>query len=180
MAKPTNKPTQTNEPDIDDDTKGADLGDFTEQENLGFPAYWKIRVGAKVAARVMQLDDSDPEFQRWVFQATRHNVTCQRGPAKDAKMVTVEKGDFFSTSAYAQFGNNESSRGLHALIGEEVMLECVGEIDTGKPSPMFDIKVHVTKETRAKLLARRQSIVDRQFGQPMAVATTPTPSNASA
>lgn len=171
MAK---QPVQTKRVE-GDDTHGVDLGDFSEKENLGFPAYWKIGVGKKVAARVMQLDDSDPDFQRWIFQATRHPVTCGRGPAKEAKEIIVEIGDFFSTSAYAQFGNNESSRGLHALIGEEVMLECVGEIDTGKPSPMFDIVVHVTKETRARLLAKRQEMVNGAFAGKIPVASIAKP-----
>ncbi len=145
------------------DGAGVNLEDFSEKENLGFPAYWKAKVGAKFAARVMSLNDSDPDFQRWIFQATRHPVTCARGPAESAKEVVVPIGDFFSTSAYAQFGNNESGRGLHQFIGEEILLECTGIQKTDQPTPMFVYEVHVTKETRARLLAKRQERIDGAF-----------------
>ena len=146
-----------------DDTHGADLGDFTEKENLGFPAYWKMDVGKQFVARVIQLDDSDPDFQRWIFQTTRHPVTAARGPADNAKEVIVPIGDFFSTSAYAQFGNNESGRGLHQYIGEEVLLKCTGTQKTDQPTPMFVCELVITKETRARLLAARQAKVNGAF-----------------
>jgi hypothetical protein len=75
----------------------------------------------------------------------------------------VKPGEFFSTSAYAQFGNDESHRGLHQYIGEDILIKCTGTIKVDQPSPMFVYTLHVSKETKARLLATRQRILNHQL-----------------
>jgi len=147
----------------DDQLHGFNPAEFTEEEQLGFPAYFKPKwdaekkIGSKFVATVIQLDDSG-DFERWIFQA-EHPIECQRGPVNDAEKVLVKKGDFFSTSALAQFGDSTSGRGLHQYVGERVMLEVVGTRKTDQPAPMFVFKLTVTAETKARLLAARRARV---------------------
>lgn len=159
-----------------------DESEYSEEQALGFPAYWKGSVGRKFVAQVIHLDDSDPEFQRWVFLA-QHDTVCARGPVDEAEEVIVKKGEYFSTSAYAMIGNADSARGLHQYIGEVVKLEVTGEQDTGQPSKMMVFKLSVTKETQAKILARRQARVEAQFGlngKSLAKVSEPKPVSAGA
>jgi hypothetical protein len=187
MAKPNpttiSRPAET-EADVDVIPQEL-LGDFTEKENLSFPPYWKSAVGRRFLATVVALDDSDPAFERWVFQA-KHAMTCFTGPKDDAKPTKIQAGDYFTTSAYAQFGNAKvglsPNRGLMQYVGEDVLIACTGTQDTGQPTPMFVHEVHVSKETKARLLAKRQdrqTVAFAQRGVGAAGATITKPATAS-
>jgi hypothetical protein len=141
--------------------KGFDASEYTEEESLGFPPYYKLTIDSRFAAIPRQLDDSDSEFQRWVFQA-EHDIVCARGPADDAEEVTVKKGGFFSTSAYAQFGNNESGRGLHSYIGIPCLFFVKGTRKTSQPTPMFEVGMMLSKASKALLDQRRRGVLPGQ------------------
>jgi hypothetical protein len=178
MSKQQKPPANATNTGVHNDLDGvANADEFSEDEQLGFPPYWKAAVGKAFIGRVIALDDSDPEFERWIFEA-QHVTKCQRGPAKEAKEVIVQQHEHFSTSAYGQFGDSASGRGLHKYVGEVVKLECTGEVDTGQPSPMFVFKLSVNKETKARLLAanreRTQRFLDAKAGSKAIAPAAPT------
>ncbi len=151
--------------------------EYSEEGALGFPAYLKIvapedgKPGSKFAAMVCGLDDSNPDFERWVFQA-EHDVMCQRGPAEDAVPELVKKGDYFSTSAYGQFGDSSASRGLHSYVGHKVLLTCTGtkKMVDPKKAPMFVMKLNASPAT---MKAIRDAKNERMQNRIAGVINTP-------
>ena len=74
---------------------------------VGLPPYWKpmpdgtgSAVGRWFCGVPMSLDNQDPNFPRWVIQATQP-LTCYRGPKADMEEVQVQPGDLFTISEYA-------------------------------------------------------------------------------
>ena len=135
--------------------EAPDLSRFTEEEVLGFPPYLSLSEGTKVAATVVGFDDGDPEFERWVFQAS-HNVKCNKG-AKDedtgeAETVIVKKGEFFSTSNYAQLR-------LHQYIGVEILLFVKQKVKLAGGKTMWELGLKLTSEGKAQMNAKRSNAV---------------------
>jgi hypothetical protein len=126
-----------------------------EQEQVGFPPYWKAGMGKRLLGRIAMLDNRDPEFRRYVIEASVPMV-CQRGPAHDAEPVSVAPGEFFTMSAYAALP-------LDTFFGIEVLLEVISErklpgneMSKGVPRDIFDWKVLVSPADKKMLRARRQ------------------------
>jgi hypothetical protein len=128
------------------------------EEMLGFPPYWepadeknaKGHYGSFFAT-VVGFDDSDEEFERWVFQA-KHKTLCHKGPADDQEEVIIEAGEFFSVSNYAQLR-------LSQYMGLDIKLTVEDKVDV-KKGKMWVWKLETTKETHALLMQRRQGTVN--------------------
>jgi hypothetical protein len=135
--------------------EGVDMSQFSEEENLGFPPYWNPAAQAQFVATIVGFDDGDPEFERWVFQAS-HDIECHKGPkgedGEDAEAVTVKKGGFFSTSNYVQFRLNQ-------YIGLEVNIFVKEKVALAKGRTMWNMGMRVSPKTKALLTERRQAAV---------------------
>jgi hypothetical protein len=118
----------------------------TEEEQIGFPPYWTPSEGRKLKVRVTALDQRDPEFVRWIVQAT-HKVACQSGPADESEPRLVQAGEFFSMSMYAGLP-------LQRYIGEEVVITCKEERDIAGGKTFWVWSVKVTPEVKARVAAR--------------------------
>ncbi len=156
MAKPTkSNGTAAAEPVEATALPGINASDFSEEENLGFPPYWNPSAGARFVAVPAMYDDSDPAFHRWVWQAS-HDIQCHKGSKGDEEgedystPVLVKKGEFFSTSNYAQFAK------LPQLIGLEVMIEVTGKVKLDAKKTLWEMVCRMSKTTKAILAERRQ------------------------
>lgn len=132
---------------------GVNPNDFHE-EKLGIRPYWqplaeKNKDGNLGAffARVVDFDDKDPEFHRWVFQAN-HATLCYSGPTDDQEEVIVKKGECFNVSGYAQLENLRQYHGL------DILLICTHKTKVKKGN-LYHFTVKMPKETYAILAERR-------------------------
>jgi hypothetical protein len=120
-----------------------------QEEQIGFPPYWTPEEGKKVYARVVDFDDSDPEFLRYVMQAG-HDIDCQRGPSDAREEVTVHKGEFFTMSQYASL-----PLGKYLDIPVLIQVKEKRKIDGGKTMWVFSLSV--SEQAKKILAARRQA-----------------------
>jgi len=82
---------------------GGKLPDFDkwEEETVGFAPYWNPEEGKWFYARIVERDDRDPEFVRYLFQAGMP-TPCARG-AEDSETfepVMINTGEYFTISVY--------------------------------------------------------------------------------
>lgn len=78
-----------------------ELPDFAtwEEEQVGFAPYWNPEKDKWFYARIIEKDERDPEFVRYLMQAGV-DTPCKRGPAEGAEDVMVKKGEYFTISVY--------------------------------------------------------------------------------
>ena len=94
MATKNPAPVASKNPEIIAGTE-----DWVEQQ-LGFAPYYNPKIGDTFVATPVEIDDKDPEFNRFVFVAGMI-MECARGPKDDAEPVTVNDGEQFTMGAYA-------------------------------------------------------------------------------
>lgn len=165
MAK--NKAAETK---VDDNFEPEITGELHD-EQLGFPAYWapaeepnsKGHFGS-FKAKLIGFDDSDPEFERWVFQAT-HRTLCHKGPTDDQEEVIIEPGGYFSVSNYAQLN-------LAQYMDLTFLLIVMEKIDLPKGKTMWKWECKTDNENHARLVQRRQNIVSNAMARPAKEAAT--------
>jgi hypothetical protein len=126
-----------------------------EKVETGFPPYWKPEVGKFIAAKVCAVDARQPEFVRYILQATRMPVTCARGPVDGAEEVIVQPEEFFTMGEYA-------SLDLTRFFDMEIFIKVTGtrklvgnEASHGVPRKLFDFDVRCSPEDKKKLNAMR-------------------------
>lgn len=97
-ADKTTQTASTANPSVD---PNAGLPDFStwSEEATGFAPYWNPEENAWFFARIIDKDERDPSFVRFLMQAG-HDIPCKRGPAEEAEDVMVNKGEFFTISVY--------------------------------------------------------------------------------
>lgn len=133
-------------------------------EQIGFPPYWnpmgslKTReeaIGRKLLFKPVALDERDPEFPRYICQASRVPIMCQSGPADDAKPVLVKVGENFTLSPYAALP-------LDRYFDIEVYIEITGtrklvgnEASNNRPRDLWEWKLKVSPQDQKMLNARR-------------------------
>lgn len=126
-----------------------------ERAQTSFPPFWdpashvvsKESSDGWVHAQYMGLDDSDPEFERHVFQALGE-VECLQGSKKQrtAVPVKVPAGELFTVSVYATFR-------ISRYVGKEMWFRCIGQKTANTPSGfVWDFEVKLPKGT-ASLMA---------------------------
>jgi hypothetical protein len=144
MAKPK---TSTNTAPVDDQS-AFPSGEGFEDEQTGFPPYWNPSEGRKFYGRIMARDERDPEFVRYVVQASCKHV-CRTGPADDATDCEVQTGENFTVSEYA-------SLPLADYFGLEVLVTALKKrpIKGGKQD-VWIFKLQVAPQTKALLMQRR-------------------------
>jgi hypothetical protein len=126
----------------------------TVEQVLGFPAYWEPSDEPNangnhgvIYATVTGFDDSDPDFERWIFTA-KHTTRCFKGPVGDQKEIIVQPGQFFSVA-------NKVQLRLKPYIGLDVQLTAKDKVKIDGGKTMWNFRLDVTKET-AKLLTERR------------------------
>jgi hypothetical protein len=68
---------------------------------VGFAPYFSPSEGGKFKGRLIDVDDRDPDFIRYMFVAETE-MECFSGPSDDAETVIVHPGEPFNVSGYAQ------------------------------------------------------------------------------
>lgn len=124
---------------------------------IGFAPYWTPELGKYFHAFVVDIDDADQNFVRYILQnMSEHPLECQRGPAADAEIVMVEQGEEFTCSAYAGLP-------LMRFAGAEVIVIPVenqklpgNEASDFKPRDFWKFKVKVSSETKQELQLQAQ------------------------
>ncbi len=122
-----------------------------EEENLSLPPYWVAAEGKEFAARVIDLDNADPEFPRYVLEALAP-VDCQNGPREEAEDVHVKIGEFFTCSLYAGLP-------LGKYVGARVLIKCTGRRKTKQPQPMYVFSMVMHPEDKRMVMQERKAIV---------------------
>jgi hypothetical protein len=155
VAKPKhneNSGVHTDDEVLDKMTHLAAAPEFAnyEEENLSLPPYWVTAIGKQFAARVIDLDNADPDFPRYVLEALAP-VDCQNGPRDEAEDVHVKTGEFFTCSLYAGLP-------LGRYIGCRVLVECVGTRKTKQPQPMYVFKMVMHPEDKAMVMQDRKAL----------------------
>jgi len=69
------------------------------EEQVGFSPYWNPEEGKSFIGRLVEKDERDPNFVRYLIQAGE-DLECARGPSEEAETVIVKKGEFFTISVY--------------------------------------------------------------------------------
>lgn len=122
MAK-KNGGGQENPPDVFNQNEMADpFAAQSEAEITGFPPYWTPREGSTFFGTVLNEDNRDPAFIRYIVKASADTM-CALGPAEDAEPVMVKKGDFFTVSFY-------SGLALKDFLGYEVWVKAHSKVKT--------------------------------------------------
>jgi hypothetical protein len=119
-----------------------------EQQQTGFPPYWGPEHGKTFRGVVIERDDRDPEFMRFLLKATAP-VACAQGPAEDQTEVQVKAGEFFTCSAYAALP-------LDRYVGCEVFVQAKQKRDIKGGKEVWDFALFCSAET-ARLVADRQA-----------------------
>lgn len=126
-----------------------------EEEQISFPPFWKpewnpdTKSGNAFFGMPVEFDDRDPDFPRYVMQ-TESVITCEKGDKANREVVQVQKGEFFTLSAYAALP-------LDRFIGMRVLVEVVGQRDVGQPQPMYVFKLKVSPADKAQLAEHRKA-----------------------
>lgn len=121
---------------------------WSDKIQTSFPPYWRGDEGSTFTAKVVQRDDSNPDFERYVLQALRP-VQCFRGPKNGATEVMVAKGDLFTCGIWTNLN-------LDGLIGLEVFVKAKPNIKANTPAGFVrDFEVILSPESRKILTERR-------------------------
>ena len=133
-----------------------------DEEQVGFPPYWKPEaVGRIIMGKVLARDD-DGLFPRYILQAVLP-VKCQKGSAQSntVQEVIVQPGQLFTMSQYAGL---PLERFFDIIVGIRVtgerMLPPTEESD-GKPRDLWEWTVLVAPQDKEKLNARRAEETQR-------------------
>ena len=121
-----------------------------EEEQITLPPYWEVGMDKWFCGLVVSVDDRDEEFVRYLVQAEMP-IKCFTGSKKknEQEEVIVNKGEFFSLSAYA-------SLPLDRYIGVRVLVRVTGRKDIGRPQPMWEFSLKVSPEDKKLLLEDRK------------------------
>jgi hypothetical protein len=130
-----------------------------EDQQTGLPPYWSPDEEALEQgkaqyfhARVIDYDDTNPEFHRWVLQALAPTI-CHRGPARDAEEVHVRIGEFFSVSDWAGLP-------LARYLGHPVFVFAKNKRPFGtKGRTVWEWGLRTTKEVAALVAKRNEEMI---------------------
>lgn len=121
----------------------------------GFAPYWKAELGKCLVAKFVACDARDERFPRYILQATRVAIECQRGPVDDAEFVTVQPGEFFTMTVYAGLD-------MERYLDLEMFIKIKGErklpgndASGGKPRTLYEFDVRCSPEDKKKINALR-------------------------
>ncbi len=128
-----------------------------EKEQTGFPPYWKPKAeGDLFFGKPILKDERNPEFERYVVQATKFPVVCQQGPADDADIIVVRPGDYFTCSVWAALPLDEFID-IECVVMAEKTRKLPGTDESGGvPRKLWTWNVKMTKESRLLVRERRQ------------------------
>lgn len=157
MAKTDTKASTVNldDPNLDFDKLLNDITAGWEKEQIGFPPYWNPAEGKKFLGRVILKDEREPNFVRYVIEATLAPIKCQQGPADDAEEVIVKPGEYFTCSAYGALPL-ENFFGHQVLVTTEKKRKIPNGED-GQPRTLWVFNVKVDEPTKKALLKQRES-----------------------
>ena len=122
-----------------------------ESVQTQFPPFLKIKEGARAHCKLVDFDDHDPDFERWVFMALSP-AQCHQGPQEAGEDVVVKKGDLFTISNYATLR-------VSRYIGCEMMIECTGKIKANTPAGfVWGFKATLSPDSAKQLAERKQAL----------------------
>lgn len=121
-----------------------------EEEQITLPPYWNAHKDGWFYGMVVDLDNRDPEFPRYLVQAEKP-LKCFVGSKDEREEVTVQPGEFFTLSVYG-------SLPLDRYIGVKVLVKCTGKKDVGRPQPMWTFTLAVSPEDRKMLAEDRKRL----------------------
>lgn len=128
-----------------------------EREQTGFPPYWKPKAaGDLFLGKPILKDERDPNFPRFVVQATQFPIVCQQGPADGADIVIVRPGDYFTCSVWAALPLEDFIDIESCVMAEHSRKLPPNEQSDGRPRNLWTWNVKVTKESRLLVRERRQ------------------------
>lgn len=128
-----------------------------EREQTGFPPYWKPKhEGDLFFGKPILKDERDPEFPRFVIQATKFPIVCQQGPADGADVVIVRPGDYFTCSVWSALPLEDFIDIETCVMAEKERKLPGNEASKGVPRKLWVWNARVTPESRKLIRERRQ------------------------
>ncbi len=123
-------------------------------EQTGFSPYWAPDEGKRFFGRIVDRDESDPEFIRYIVEASCLHV-CERGDKANHETVPVHKGEFFTVSEYKGLG-------LGKYLGFEVLVRAKNKrpikVD-GKTKELWEWSLKVDGQSKALLTSERKALL---------------------
>jgi hypothetical protein len=153
-----------------------DTKNWTE-EQVGFAPYWKPKKGEKIICRLVQKDEPEESFVRYLMQAGQ-DINCFRGgnqadddveenedgeKQNNAEPVLVRKGEFFTVSVFY------SLRGLFDFYLESGLkpwmeIQATDKVKTSKPGRRaWQWKLRVDPKDKKKADTLRAAIQAKQL-----------------
>ena len=158
MAKPTkNSGVHTDDAvlaKMENLAAAPEFADYVE-ENLSLPPYWVTDIDKQFAARVIDLDNGDPEFPRYVLEALAP-VECQSGKRDEAEDIHVKTGEFFTCSTYAGLP-------LFRYIGCRVVVTCTGTRKVNQPQPMYVFTAIMHPDDKKMVMEDRKALAHQKM-----------------
>jgi len=127
------------------------------EEQIGFPPYWTPEEGKSFYARVIEFDDRDPEFPRYIMQAGRE-TPCEQGGGEKMRPITVKKGEFFTVSEY-------SGLPLGRYIGIPVFVTALNKRKLEGNRTTWDWTLRIPEQAKAILQKRREAAATARVNQ---------------
>jgi len=100
----TTKPKQATAGETQSIDPGAPNYDLWTKHQVGFAPYWNPKEGELFEGIILEVDQRDPTFIRYLCQATRP-LECATGPSDEAERVRIEAGEHFTLSTYYSLNN---------------------------------------------------------------------------
>lgn len=133
-----------------------------EKDQVGFPPYWKpVDTGDWFRGKVLMLDDRDPDFPRYVIEATQE-FYAYKGTALDAEPILVLPGELYTINSYSSLPL-ERYYGNWDIVGRTVRkrkLAASTKEDAQdyqkRPRDLWDWEVMIPKELKQLLKSQRE------------------------
>lgn len=184
MASPKNRETQSIGKDdvgtLDVAKNGSaalaeyqspDIAQFADWsvEQTGFAPYFEPEKGAFFVAYISKADMKDPNFLRYLFQASSMPVKCRRGAkpvdedAPDTRpVVIVQPGQYFSLSLFFSMVENLNTYLLYQHeTGEqvEVLIRFIDKVKTSNNRTVWNVEMRINSKLQPKMNAFRAKLM---------------------
>ena len=155
-------------------------------EQTGFAPYYEPEKGQYFVAYIRKADMKDPNFLRYLFQASCMDVKCRRGakpveaaedPSLDTRPVVIVKpGQYFSLSLFFSMVENLNTYILYASeTGEdvEVLIRFVDKSKTSNNRTVWNVEMRIQPAQQVKMNAFRAKLMGSGDGGPPMLPPVP-------
>jgi len=128
-----------------------------EEEQVGFAPYWNPEENKWFYAQVVDKDERDPQFVRYLMRAGM-DTPCKRGPVDSQDDITVKTGEYFSVSVYFSL-QGAFDFYLESGIKPYMKVLAINEVKTSTPGrTCWTWKLLVSPDDKKKIQGAREKL----------------------